>query len=104
MARKTLIEKKQRIEKTIARETPKREVVKAQMKKARTGEISMAEALELMVKLSKMPRNGSKIRLKNRCTYDGRPQGYMRAFGMNRVLFRKLASEGKLPGVVKSSW
>lgn len=104
MARKTLIEKNERIEKTIARETAKRNVIKEQMKKVRTGDLSMAEGLELMTKLSAMPRNGSKCRLKNRCTYDGRPHGYMRKFGMNRVLFRKLASDGKLPGVVKSSW
>jgi len=45
-----------------------------------------------------------KIRHHNRCAVCGRPRGYMRRFDMCRVCFRKLASEGKLPGVVKSSW
>jgi len=45
-----------------------------------------------------------KVRDHNRCKICGRPRGYMRRFGMCRVCFRKLANEGKLPGVLKSSW
>ena len=54
--------------------------------------------------LDKLPRNGSKVRLHNRCKLTGRPKGYMRMFGINRVTFRKMALEGKIPGVTKASW
>jgi small subunit ribosomal protein S14 len=54
--------------------------------------------------LDKLPRNASPVRLHNRCKITGRPKGYMRRFGISRVLFRKWASEGKIPGVTKSSW
>ncbi len=56
------------------------------------------------VGLDKLPRNASPVRLHNRCKLTGRPRGYMRRFGVSRVTFRKLASEGKIPGVTKSSW
>ncbi len=45
-----------------------------------------------------------KVRERNRCAICGRPRGYMRRFHLCRICFRKLASEGKIPGVVKSSW
>jgi len=54
--------------------------------------------------LDKLPRNSNKIRLHNRCQLTGRPKGYMRDFGICRVVFRKMANEGKIPGVTKSSW
>jgi small subunit ribosomal protein S14 len=54
--------------------------------------------------LDKLPRNSNKIRLHNRCQLTGRPKGYMRDFGICRVIFRKMANEGKIPGVTKSSW
>ena len=54
--------------------------------------------------LQKLPKNASPIRVKNRCAITGRPRGYMRRFGIGRHNFRKLASEGKIPGVKKSSW
>ncbi len=54
--------------------------------------------------LDKLPKNSSPVRLKNRCLITGRPKGYMRAFGINRVTFRKMANEGKIPGVTKASW
>lgn len=54
--------------------------------------------------LQKMPRNSSPTRWKNRDQLCGRPRGYMRRFGLSRINFRKLASEGKIPGVTKSSW
>lgn len=54
--------------------------------------------------LDKLPRNASPVRLHNRCKLSGRPRGYMRKFGISRVLFRELASMGKIPGVTKSSW
>ncbi len=54
--------------------------------------------------LDKLPRNSNKIRLKNRCLLTGRPKGYMRKYGVCRVMFRKMALEGKIPGVTKASW
>jgi len=54
--------------------------------------------------LDKLPRNSNKIRLHNRCKLSGRPKGYMRMFGISRVAFRKMALEGKIPGVTKASW
>ncbi|GHA69875.1 30S ribosomal protein S14 [Pontibacter akesuensis] len=54
--------------------------------------------------LDKLPRNASPVRLHNRCKLSGRPRGYMRKFGISRVVFRELASMGKIPGVTKSSW
>lgn len=54
--------------------------------------------------LDKMPKNTSKVRLKNRCALTGRARGYVRMFGISRIKFRDLASEGKIPGVTKSSW
>ena len=54
--------------------------------------------------LDKLPRNSSKKRMHNRCQLTGRPKGYMRKFGICRVVFRKMALEGKIPGVTKASW
>jgi small subunit ribosomal protein S14 len=54
--------------------------------------------------LDKLPKNSSPVRLHNRCKLTGRPKGYMRKFGVNRVTFREMASAGKIPGVTKSSW
>ncbi len=54
--------------------------------------------------LDKLPRNSSRVRLHNRCMLTGRPKGYMRRFGISRVTFRKMALEGKIPGITKASW
>lgn len=54
--------------------------------------------------LDKLPRNSSRVRLHNRCKLTGRPKGYMRKFGISRVTFREMASDGKIPGVTKASW
>lgn len=54
--------------------------------------------------LDKLPRNSNPIRLHNRCRLTGRPKGYMRDFGICRVVFRQMANNGKIPGVTKSSW
>ena len=56
------------------------------------------------VGLDKLPKDASPVRLHNRCKITGRPKGYMRKFGINRVTFRELASVGKIPGVTKASW
>lgn len=54
--------------------------------------------------LQKLPLNSSPTRWRNRDSLTGRPRGYMRKFGLTRYSFRRLASEGKIPGVRKSSW
>lgn len=54
--------------------------------------------------LDKLPRNASPVRLHNRCKLTGRPRGYMRRFGICRVVFREMALDGKIPGVTKASW
>ncbi|RJX24796.1 MAG: 30S ribosomal protein S14 [Acholeplasma sp.] len=54
--------------------------------------------------LSKLPRNASPTRLRNRDALDGRPRGYIRKFGLSRLTFRELAHKGELPGVKKASW
>lgn len=56
------------------------------------------------VGLSRLPRNSNPIRLHNRCKLTGRPKGYMRQFGISRITFREMASEGLIPGVKKASW
>ena len=54
--------------------------------------------------LALLPRNSSPVRLHNRCMITGRPRGYMRQFGISRVLLRKMALEGKIAGVTKAGW
>ncbi len=56
------------------------------------------------VGLQKLPRNSSKVRVRNRCNLTGRPRGYMRDFGISRVTFRDMVLFGLIPGVTKSSW
>lgn len=57
-----------------------------------------------VIKLQKMPRNGSPIRVRNRCSQTGRSRGFLRKFGVSRIALRELALEGQIPGVTKSSW
>ncbi len=54
--------------------------------------------------LDELPKNSSKVRLKNRCQLSGRPRGYIRYFGLSRIMFRDMALGGKIPGVRKASW
>jgi small subunit ribosomal protein S14 len=54
--------------------------------------------------LDQLPRNASPVRLHNRCKLSGRPRGYIRYFGLSRVMFRDMALNGKIPGVKKASW
>jgi|TARA_B100000768_G_scaffold1084_1_gene1263 small subunit ribosomal protein S14 len=56
------------------------------------------------VGLQKLPVNASPVRMHNRCKLTGRPKGYMRQFGLSRVMFREMANKGLIPGVRKASW
>lgn len=83
----------------IAREVKRRKLVEkyAELRKKLKEEGNYEE-------LDKLPKNSSKVRLHNRCKLTGRPKGYMRKFGINRVSFRLMANEGKIPGITKASW
>lgn len=89
MARKSIIARQKKREKMVAQYAEKRAALKA------AGDF---EALD------KLPKNASPVRLKNRCQITGRPKGYLRQFGIARVVFRDMALDGKLPGVKKASW
>ncbi len=54
--------------------------------------------------LDKLPKNSARCRMHNRCSLSGRPRGYMRMFGLSRIQFREMASQGLIPGVKKASW
>lgn len=57
-----------------------------------------------VIKLQKMPRDASPVRVRNRCSQSGRSRGFLRKFGVSRIALRELALEGQIPGVIKSSW
>jgi small subunit ribosomal protein S14 len=89
----------------MAKESMKAREVKRQRMAARYAEKRAAlKAAGDYLALDKLPKNASPIRQHNRCKLTGRPRGYMRTFGISRVLFRKMALDGKIPGVTKSSW
>ena len=66
--------------------------------------ISLEERFKAQQKLSKMPRNSAKTRVRNRCQITGRPHGVYRKLKISRIALRQLGLEGKIPGMVKSSW
>jgi small subunit ribosomal protein S14 len=89
MAKESIKARERKREKLVARYAAKRKALK---------EAGDYQALD------KLPKNASPVRLHNRCKLTGRPKGYMRKFGISRVLFREMALEGKIPGVTKASW
>ena len=66
--------------------------------------LPLEERFKAQQKLSKLPRNSAKIRVRNRCQITGRPHGVYRKLKISRIALRKLGLEGKIPGMVKSSW
>ena len=66
--------------------------------------ISLEERFKAQLKLSKLPRNSAKSRVRNRCQITGRPHGVYRKLKISRIALRKLGLEGKIPGMVKSCW
>ena len=66
--------------------------------------LPLDERFAAQMKLNEMPRDGSFIRVRNRCLVTGRPRGNYRKFKMSRIAFRELASTGQVPGILKSSW
>ena len=63
-----------------------------------------SERLIARLKMAEIPRNANPTRVRNRCSTTGRPRGYYRKFGINRIELRDLANKGLIPGVTKSSW
>ena len=66
--------------------------------------LPLEERFKAQQKLSKLPRNSAKNRVMNRCQITGRPHGVYRKLKISRIALRKLGLEGKIPGIVKSSW
>ena len=66
--------------------------------------ITLEERFKAQQKLSKLPRNSAKTRVRNRCQITGRPHGVYRKLKISRIALRKLGLEGKIPGMIKSSW
>ncbi len=95
MAKRAMVERNVKREKIVDKYAAKRAELKARAKKGDR---------EAILELAKLPRNASPTRLRNRCQINGRPRGFMREFGISRVMFRQLAGEGAIPGVKKSSW
>ena len=101
MAKISKIVKNEKRKKMVARFAEKRKA----LKKAINSPKSTPEEVDAAIlKLQKLPRDASPIRVKNRCSQTGRPRGYLRKFGVSRVALRELALQGQIPGVVKSSW
>lgn len=101
MAKKSAVQKNLNRQKLVKKTASKRERLKAiVMDKAK----SLEERFEAQLKLDKLPRNGAKERIRNRCELTGRPRGFYRKFRISRIALRDLASTGQLPGVIKSSW
>jgi small subunit ribosomal protein S14 len=67
-------------------------------------DVAPEERFAASLKLAEQPRNGAKIRIRNRCALTGRSRGNFRKFNLCRIMLRNLAQKGELPGVVKSSW
>jgi small subunit ribosomal protein S14 len=101
MAKKSAVEKNNRRRSMVDQYAAKRSELKAVvMDRARDPE----ERFEATIKLAELPRNSAKVRVRNRCSLTGRPRAYYRKFGLSRIALRELASQGQIPGVLKSSW
>ena len=101
MAKKSAVEKNNKRKRIVERRGARREALRTTIKDK---SLPMEERFQAVMKLSKEPRNSSKIRIRNRCEVSGRPRGYDRKLRLSRIALRDLASMGQVPGVVKSSW
>lgn len=101
MAKKGMIERDKKRSRMVAQYAAKRAELKAIIANPETSDEEFYAAQR---KLTKLPRNSSQVRQRNRCSITGRPRAFIRKYGVSRITFRELASEGKIPGVTKSSW
>ena len=101
MAKKSTIEKNDRRKAMAARQATKRQQLADTVRSVKATD---EEKRAAQVALQKMPRNGAKIRIRNRCQMTGRSRGYVAMFGLSRIAFRGMALQGLIPGVRKASW
>ena len=101
MAKKSSTEKNKKRKRLASNAEKRRSSLKAVIYNK---ELSLEERFQATLKLAELPRNSSTTRVRNRCGLTGRPRGYYRKFNLSRVILRDLASVGKIPGVIKSSW
>jgi len=101
MAKTSKVVKNEERKALVARHAEKRAALKATI----ISQTATPEEKEAAGKaLRKLPRNSSKIRIRNRCAMTGRPRAFLRQFGLSRVTFREMALQGLIPGVTKASW
>lgn len=100
MAKKNMKEREKKRNKLVNKYKLKRLELKGQINVNN----SFTEQLNLQKEFQKLPKNSSKIRLRNRCWLTGRSRGFYRDFGLSRHVFREMSHECLLPGVTKSSW
>jgi small subunit ribosomal protein S14 len=101
MAKRSMLEREKKREKTVAKYAAKRKALKAIIADVNSSE---EEKWEAQMAFQKLPRNASPMRLRNRCGLTGRPHGFYRKFGLGRNKLREAAMRGDVPGLVKSSW
>ncbi len=101
MAKKSAIERNEKRRKLTVRYAARRAALKEM---ANDRSLPMEERFAARLKLAELPRNSSRVRIRNRCEISGRPRGNYRKFKMSRISLRDLASTGQIPGMVKSSW
>jgi len=101
MARKGSIAKEKRREKLVKQKWSRRQELKKIVKDLSKGD---EERQAAKISLSKLPKNSSPVRLRNRCQFTGRSRGFLRKFKMSRLCFREMANQGLIPGVTKASW
>ena len=101
MAKKSTVNRNDMVKRLVKQYASKREALKAI---ANDQNLSLEERFEARLKLAELPRNSSKVRIRNRCVLTGRPRGFYRKLKMSRIALRELGSQGQIPGMVKSSW
>ncbi len=101
MAKTSVIHRERRRQRTVKRYAPRRAELLA---RASDKSLSREERQEARIKIQKMPRDASPVRLHNRCRLTGRPHGFYRKFGLSRNKLRIAAMNGDVPGLVKASW
>ena len=101
MAKKSAIEKNNRRRRLAKQYSAKRAQLKAASADTDLGD---QERFAAWLKLAELPRNSSPTRIRNRCEMTGRPRGYYRKLRMSRIALRLMGNDGKIPGLVKSSW
>tara|TARA_B100001245_G_scaffold171563_1_gene130236 strand:+ start:296 stop:601 length:306 start_codon:yes stop_codon:yes gene_type:complete len=101
MAKTSSIQRNLKRIKLVAKFKKKREELKKIIKNKK---LPLDERFTAQLKLAKLPRNSAKTRIRNRCEITGRPHGVYRKLKISRIALRKLASDGKIPGMTKSSW